>query len=697
MKKILAVFLATAACIALCACGTVVNPPEQTTTGSKIEKVYEVDGTVLKNCKGQSDKNGVFVVPDGITEIGEGAFSGDTEIKEVVLHDGIVKIGEGAFYSAISLEKVTFGKGLKTIGGGAFQYCESLKTLELPEGLEEIGAKAFYQCSALKSISLPSTLKLIDSYAFALCTRLPELTIPDNVSFIGNCAFQACWLLTDVTLPKSLKRLNYQTFAGCKLLENINFAKDSAIEEIGPYAFWQCKELRKITLPEGLSKIEKYAFYDCGKLDNVSVPSTLTDSGEYAFDGTPWYSELADDYVVVGDGVLIKCNIAASSLDLSGKGIKTIGGCVFRNSTYYGGVDSYGVATSYGYAQAEMIEKLVIPEGVKKIGNSAFDACSITELTLPSTLEYIGDYAFYNAILWKSDEISGNVVFTDVDMTNCKKLARIGSYAFTECYGLAEIKLPSDEVEIGTYAFFKTEAMVNFLKNAYLNNRNENSFFTVGNTLICAYVAKSSTSVTIPDGIVRIAGTALIGWDSGLVITEDPYEEVSDPEMLFDRNRYYLGYNITSVTIPDSVKYIDDQAFYSMRALKEIKLSPNTVYIGEAAFMNCYGLETVALGKSLVKVADKAFQYCHELVSVTFPETLKSIGSDVFDGCTSLAKVVLPVGTTDIGFDIFSADCLSLKDIYIAPEFKTRIFGVVGDLYMASNRGAMNIHYYIKH
>lgn len=223
-----------------------------------------------------------------------------------------------------------------------------------------------------------------------------------------------------MTLPKSLKRLNYQTFAGCKLLENINFAKDGTLEEIGPYAFWQCKELRKITLPEGLSKIEKYAFYDCGKLDNVSVPSTLTDSGEYAFDGTPWYSELADDYVVVGDGVLIKCNIAASSLDLSGKGIKTIGGCVFRNSTYYGGVDSYGVATSYGYAQAEMIEKLVIPEGVKKIGNSAFDACSITELTLPSTLEYIGDYAFYNAILWKSDEISGNVVFTDVDMTNCK-------------------------------------------------------------------------------------------------------------------------------------------------------------------------------------------------------------------------------------------------------------------------------------
>lgn len=697
MKKMLSAFLAIAVCVLCCACGTEPGPTEQTTTASKIEKVYEVDGTVLKNCKGQSDENGVFVVPEEITEIGEGAFSGDTEIKQVVLHDGIVKISEGAFFSAISLEKVVFGKGLKTIGGGAFQYCEALTSLELPEGLESIGAKAFYQCTALKSVSLPSTLSLIDSYAFALCTRLTELTIPDNVSFIGNCAFQACWTLYEVNLPKSLERLNYQVFAGCKLLEKVNFSDGGALSEIGPYAFWQCNELRSISLPEGLQKIERYAFYACEKLRSVSVPSTLMSSDEYAFDGTPWYSELSDDYVVVGDGVLIKCNVAASALDLSGKGIKAIGGAVFRNSIYYGNVDSYGAATSYGYAQAEMLEKIVIPEGVTRIDSAAFDTCSLTGVSLPSTLEYIGDYAFYNAVLWTSDEISGDVIFTDVDMTKCTNLSYIGNYAFCYCYGLAEIKLPSDNVEIGTYAFFQTEAMFNFLQNAYLNNRDENSFYTVGNTLICAYVAKSSTSVTIPDGIVRIAGTALIGWDSGLVITEDPYEEVSDPVQLFDRNRYYLGYNITSVILPDSVKYIDAQAFYSMRALTEVKLSPNTETIGEAAFMNCYALKSLDMGNSLIKVSDKAFQYCHELTSVSFPETLTSLGNDVFDGCTSLEKVVLPAGAENVGFDIFSADCLSMKDIYISPKLTARIYGIIGDLYIAADRGAMNIHYYILH
>ena len=87
MKKILAVFLATAACIALCACGTVVNPPEQTTTGSKIEKVYEVDGTVLKNCKGQSDKNGVFVC-SGIIE------GRQNEVKNAITKAGLEITGE---------------------------------------------------------------------------------------------------------------------------------------------------------------------------------------------------------------------------------------------------------------------------------------------------------------------------------------------------------------------------------------------------------------------------------------------------------------------------------------------------------------------------------------------------------------------------------------------------------------------------
>lgn len=686
--------LAAALCVLCVSCGG--EPAETTASSSKIDKVYNVDGNVLKNCKGQSDANGVFVVPENITVIGEGAFSGDTEIKKVVLHDGVEKIEAGAFFSAISLEEVVLGSGLKSIGGGAFQYCEALKEINIPEGVEYIGAKAFYQCTSLKKVTLPQSLTLIDSYAFALCTRLPEITIPDSVSYIGNCAFQACRSLYEVTMPKSLKTLNYQTFAGCKLLEKVNFAEGGALKTIGLYAFWQCGELREIVLPEGLEAIERYAFYSCSKLDKISLPSTLKSCSEYVFDGTPWYKELSDDYVVAGDGVLLKCNVPASALDLSGKGIKTIGGAVFRNTNAYDGTDSYGAATDYGYAQADVVDKITIPEGVVRIEAYAFDSCWLTKLDVPATLEYIGDHAFENAVLWSSDELNGNVIFTDVALDKCENLRYIGDYAFANCYGLAEIKLPSDEVEIGAYAYTKTEATFNFLKNSYINNRNENSFFIVGNTLICTYVAKPQESVIIPEGVTRIAGTALVGWDSSLVITEDPYEEISDPEDLYDRNSYYLGYNIKSVTIPAGVKYIDTQAFFGMRALESVTLPDGLLRIGEAAFMNCYGLKTVSVGKSLTEIEGKVFQYCHELKEIGFPETLKKVGSDVFDGCTSLEIVLFPAATEDIGSDLFSTDCVALKEIYLSPDLAPRIFGIIGDLYTSASRSTMQIHYYVK-
>lgn len=694
MKKFLSALFAVILCILCASCGG--EPENTSSSSSKVEKVYYEDGNVLKNCKGQSDANGVFVVPEHITVIGEGAFSGDTEIKKVVLHDGIEKIEAGAFFSAISLEEVVFGKGLKSIGGGAFQYCEALLEVNIPEGVEYIGAKAFYQCSALKKVTLPQSLTSIDSYAFALCAKLPEIAIPDNVSYIGNCAFQSCWSLYEVTLPKSLEKLNYQTFAGCKLLEKVNFAEGGDLKTIGMYAFWQCGELRNISLPDGLEKLERYAFYSCSKLGNVSVPSTLKSCGEYVFDGTPWYKELSDDYAVVGDGILLKCNAPASGLNLSGKGIKTIGGAVFRNTGAYDGTDSYGAATDYGYAQADVVEKIVIPEGVVRIEAYAFDSCWLTKLDIPSSLEYIGDHAFENAILWSSDELNGNVIFTDVDLDKCKELEYIGDYAFANCYGLAEIKLPSDNVEIGAYAYTKTQATFEFLKNAYLNNRDENSFYIVGSTLICTYVAKPQESVVIPDGITRIAGTALIGWDSSLVITEDPYEEVSDPEDLYDRNSYYLGYNIKSVTIPEGVKYIDTQAFFGMRALETVALPDSLLSLGEAAFMNCYTLKSVSVGKSLEEIEDKVFQYCHELVEIAFPETLEKAGSDIFDGCTSLEKVIFPVGAEDMGSDIFSTDCVKLKEIYISPDLAPRIYGIIGDLYTSVSRSTMQIHYYIK-
>ena len=68
-------------------------------------------------------------VPEGVTEIGDGAFSNFRNLQGVVLPDSVERIG-----------------------AKAFQNCESLSSLTLPTALRELAADAFEGCSALKAV-----------------------------------------------------------------------------------------------------------------------------------------------------------------------------------------------------------------------------------------------------------------------------------------------------------------------------------------------------------------------------------------------------------------------------------------------------------------------------------------------------------------------------------------------------------------
>lgn len=696
MKKLLLVILALAMIVSLTSCGG--DPAEtSSSTSGTVSREYTVVGTVLKNCKGQADANGVFVVPDGITEIGEGCFSGDTTLKEIVFADSVEKIAEGAFFSCSALQTVTFGTGLRLIGGGSFQYCTALKNLVIPDGVTVIGANAFYECTGLRSVSLPGTLERIDSYAFTLCSKLESIVIPDSVKVIGTCAFQACSSLSDVTLSHSLTEIPFQCFAQCSLLDTVNTADCPNLETISPYAFWNCTSLKRITLAEGLKYIRNYAFYSCSKLYQVTIPSTLVGAGAFAFDLTPYYKELSDDYVIVGDGVLLKCNRSAAYLDLSGKGIKTIGGAVFRNSQdYYEGTDDYGATTDYGYAQASYLDVLTLPEGIVRVEDSAFAGTGVMDIELPTTLEYIGANAFRECIQYGRNVMTGAFVYPDVDLSRCPNLSYIGTNAFVECYGLTKLDLPSDDIEIGAYAFFKTEAMYRFMESAYAGGE-ETAFFTSGNTLLWTYVAPGVTEITVPDGIVNVAGTAFCGWDSAMVIDDDYYDSLTSisADTLFLRNQYYLGYRITTVNLPETVKKIGAAAFVSMRVLNELALPDGVETLGNEAFMNCYALKSVSLGDSLRSVGDRAFQYCYMLESIAFPDSLTHAGDNLFYGCSSLKTVMFPEHLTDVGYQLFNTDCTSLHTLYLSPTLESRLYGIVGTLYQAAEAQSLTVRYYV--
>lgn len=79
--------------------------------------------------------------------------------------------------------------GVTSIGESAFSYCSSLKSITLPIGVTSIGARAFSMCSSLSSIVLPGSITSIGAFAFSRCFSLSSINLPSSITFIGSFVF----------------------------------------------------------------------------------------------------------------------------------------------------------------------------------------------------------------------------------------------------------------------------------------------------------------------------------------------------------------------------------------------------------------------------------------------------------------------------------------------------------------------------
>lgn len=175
---------------------------------------YEVGAMLFKN---NMDITAVHI-PEGVTAIGDEAFSGCTGIDSITLPDSVIKIGRRAF-SNCYFTRFDMGDGVVTVGEEAFQYCSKLVILTLSEKLEVIGNGAFSSCRKMNT-SIPSSVREIGERAFLGCFKLSTARIPDGVTVIANSAFDNCNSLTTVIIPDSVVEIK-SAFYGCTSLTRI--------------------------------------------------------------------------------------------------------------------------------------------------------------------------------------------------------------------------------------------------------------------------------------------------------------------------------------------------------------------------------------------------------------------------------------------------------------------------------------------
>ena len=664
MKKI-SVWISALLCAAILLCSCSVGGNTGTTAAQTIPDLFIQNG-VLYNCKDQADENGVYTVPAGVTMIGERAFSDDTSIKKVVIGKDVKQIAECAFYGNETIEEIVIANGVEVIGGGAFVGCTALTNIILPSSLRELGPYAFYYCTSLKTVKLPASLTEIYEYTFSKCSSLESIEIPDGVTKVNTAAFFDCKKLASVSFPETLTVLEEAAFALCSGLTELDLS-ETKLEVFDESVCVSCTGLTSVSFPETLKTIGYQSFYECTALSELNIPASVEYIGGFALNATAWYASLTEDYSVVGDGILIKCN--AQNPDLSGKGIKSIGSSAFWNS-------------KNGYKYSADMTSIVIPEGVSFIGDYAFCGSALASITFPVSLTEIGNYAFESVFS------EGETV---IDFTALSNLTPVGEGAFSNCAAIKKIELPSSVEYVGKYAFLKTGAMDSFIESARATNASSDDFWISGDgVLLLCMVKDGQSSIKVPDGVKIIGGGAFAGWDQTVIYETN--DGITDPY-------WYNAWNmdrVKKVTLPDTVHTICGGAFVSATYLEDVNIPEKVSAIGDSAFMYCTNLHDITIGSGVKEIGKRAFSYSGLYSIVLELSKVEKIGAEAFYGCKNLVWVTFPVGVSDMGSNLFLG-CTGLRNVYISPKASAKIYDIIGsDLFSSDIRNNITFHYYVE-
>jgi hypothetical protein len=340
----------------------------------------------------------------------------------------------------------------------------------------------------------------------------------------------------------------------------------------------------------------------------------------------------------------------------------------FTFTTNYDG--SLNISQYTGSSGAVTIPDTTNGMAITSIGYDAFGGTSVTNVIVPNSITSMADLAFYYCTSLQSVTIGNGLTY-------------LPFMAFNDCSNLTSVNIPTNVTDIGYEAFFRCSSLAGVTIPDSV-------------TVIESYAfsdCSDLTNIMIPAGVIEIEDGAFEGCTSMTAIAVDTNNPtyISLAGVLFNHNQTTLiacpGGKAGSYTVPNSVTYIDNDAFSSCTSLTSVTIPKSVTGIGPGAFYDCTSLSSITIPNSVVtsiwadmfanctsltnatigngvtSIGDEAFYNCTNLTSITIPNSVTSIGQDAFFNCHGLTSVTIPDSVTGIGLGAFLG-CFNLTWVY---------------------------------
>ena len=460
-----------------------------------------------------------------------------------------------------------------------------------PYTVTAIGYSAFGSLSTpinVSSVFIPATVLSIGDSAFIYCDALTTVTFAEN-SQLKSIERAAFWgsehvhpRFKEIKIPDSVETIGNGAFYECRDLERI--ALPSALQTLSSVTFYNCTALSEVTFPASLKTIESSAFSGCRNLSEVKLPASLTAIQSSVF-------HLCINLKTVSyDGSLEQWSRITADNDVLGYSCPSL------------------VMSDYT-AQFILVKNDFLDPPPKTVTITKYTGTGSTVI-LPSTINS------WPVTKIGEDALKDNTTITSVTIPD--SVTEIGANAFADCTNLTSVHYEGDWSKLTIQS---GNPAVQDAANAPLFDF---EFIPPDNTAVIVTNYKyngAAADVTIPS---RYQGK--------------PVTTIG--------HAAFFNSAVTSVTIPDSVTSISDEAFINCPKLTNISIPNSVTYIGFSAFSSCTSLKSITLPSSLSFISGALFLGCSQLTTIHIPVSVTSIGNNAFADCPSLMTVTYPGSKT---------------------------------------------------